>query len=209
VSQATLISSLQADALAREIEQQLKDETSAARRAAERGAQAALAQARKTARARLHEVIRQLRREGERRLMQARAQLETQTRTLQQRKAAHAVAEAMPMLREALAARWKDAEARRCWSDSVANLCVARLRPGRWTITHPAGWNANEQKAFAKLLGEKSGIELAFKADKQLSAGLKVASDQAVLDATLAGLLADERTIAGLLLQTIDDGPAA
>ena len=209
VSPTALIPSLQADALAREIEQQLKDETGAARQAAEREAQAIVAHARKTARTRLHEAIRQLRREGERRLMQGRAQLEMQARAAQQREAARAVADAMPLLREAMTARWKDAEARRRWTESIAKFCATRLHPGQWTVTHPADWSANEQKDFAKHLGGNAKVELTFKTDKKLSAGLKVASDQAMLDATLAGLLADERATAGLLLQAIDHGAGA
>jgi F0F1-type ATP synthase membrane subunit b/b' len=206
VSPTALIPSLQADALAREIEQQLKEETGAAREAAEREARATVAHARKTARTRLHEAIRQMRREGERRLMQASAQLETQKRAAQQREAARAVAEAMPLLHKAMAARWKDTEARRRWAENVAKLCATRLRPGQWTVTHPADWSASDQKAFAKLLSGNTRVELTFKADKKLIAGLKVAGDQAVLDATLAGLLADERTIEGLVLQALDEG---
>jgi len=205
VSPTALIPSLQADALAREIEQQLKDEASAATQAAERAAQATVAQARKTARGRLHEAIEGLRREGERRLMQAKAQLETQTRAVHQRQAATALQEAVPLLREALADRWRGAGARRAWTDTVARLCVRRLRRGAWAVEHPADWSAKEQKAFAECIGDADGIELSFNPDKGLSAGLKVKSDQAMLDATIDGLLADRRTIAGLLLQELDD----
>jgi F0F1-type ATP synthase membrane subunit b/b' len=206
VSPTPLIPSLQADALAREIEQQLKEETGAAREAAEREAQATVARARKTARGRLQQAIRQIRREGERRLIQARAQLETQARAAQQQEAAHAVTNAMPLLHKAMAARWKDTEARQRWVESVAKLCAIRLRPGQWTITHPADWSVSDQKAFTRLLGGNIKVELIFKADKKLIAGLKVASNQAVLDATLEGLLADERTIEGLVLQALDEG---
>ena len=209
MSPTALIPSLQADALAREIEQQLKAEAGAARQAADREAEANLAQARRTARTRMREAIRQLRREGERQLVQAKAQLETQARAAQQRESARAVAEAMPLLLEAMAARWKDREARRHWVESVARLCATRLRHGRWTVTHPPDWSASERKTFTDLVNGGADVDLTFKADKKVGAGLKVAGDQAVLDATLAGLLADERIIAGLLLQAIDEGASA
>lgn len=57
MTQASLIPSLQSDALAREIEQQLKDETSAVIATAERDARALIAQARAAARTRVHGAI--------------------------------------------------------------------------------------------------------------------------------------------------------
>ena len=80
MTQANLIPSLQSDALAREIEQQLKDETGAVIATAERDARALIAQARAAARTRMHEAIQELRREGGRRLSGAKAQFETNER---------------------------------------------------------------------------------------------------------------------------------
>lgn len=204
---ASLIPGLQSDALAREIEQQLKAETAAVMAAAEQEARTTLAQARKTARSRLHEAIADLRREGEMRLARAHAQLDAELRAQAQRQSARAVADAMPLLREALAARWRDAEARKAWTAAIAQLAAARLRPGNWQAAHPADWSAEEQKAFAAAVGEADGIS--FRADKDLSAGLRITADQATLDATPDGLLADSRTIAALLLDELTIGATA
>ena len=92
-------------------------------------------------------------------------------------------------------------KSRRLWIDNVANLCGARLRRGAWTVAHPADWAAEEQRDFAASLG--GDVKVAFAADKDLTVGLKVSADQAVLDATPRGLLADLRTIAGLMLNEI------
>jgi len=78
VNPANLIPSLQSHALAREVERQLKNETSAVIAAAESDARAIIAQARADARRRVHEAIQELRREGARRLAGAKAQLETE-----------------------------------------------------------------------------------------------------------------------------------
>ena len=110
MSEAILIPSLQSDALAREIGQQLMQETAALGAAAERDARDVIAQARATARSRLHDAIAELRREGGRRLARAKAQIETEERAQAQRQAAHAVSKALPLLIDALGARWRDAE---------------------------------------------------------------------------------------------------
>ena len=201
---ASLISSLQSDALAREIEQQLKAETGSVIATAEHDARAALAQARATARSRMRAAIEGLRREGARRLARAKAQLETEQRAQAQRQAAQAVSEALPLLRDRLEARWHDAHERRQWTDALARLCATRLRPGAWLIEHPAGWSAGEQRDFTTAIGAGDGIAVSFKADDALSAGLRIKADQALFDATPQGLLADGRTIAALLLDEIE-----
>ena len=201
MSEASLIPALQSDALAREIEQQVQHETAAVITAAERDARDVTAQARATARDRLHDSIAELRREGERRLARAKAQVETAQREQAQRQAARAVTEALPLLIDALNERWRDPKSRWLWVDGVTKFCDARLRRGAWTVTHPADWPAKEQRDFAAALG--GGIEAAFEVDKELTAGLKVSADQAVLDATPRGLLADLRSIAALMLDEI------
>lgn len=102
-----------------------------------------------------------------------------------------------------LNARWRDEQDRRHWTDGVARFCVMRLRPGAWLIEHPADWSEAEQRDFASTIGARDGIDPSFKADDALSVGLRVKADQAVLDATPQGLLAEGRIIAALLLDAI------
>lgn len=193
---------LHSDALAREIAQDLRDEGGALIAAAEREAAMILSGARTDARRRVHDAIAELRREGALRHARAKAQAETGTRVRAQRRAAQAVAEAVPLLRQALAARWHDPQSRRQWTNAAANLCTARLRPGTWRVTHPAAWSETEQQEFAAAVGR----DVAFAPDATLTAGIRIDADQATLDATPHGLLADERAIAALLLSEIDAG---
>ena len=55
-------------------------------------------------------------------------------------------------------------------------------------------------------LGKSEGLDLSFQADAHIDAGLRINADQAVLDATPAGLLAETTTIAALLLEEIGAG---
>jgi vacuolar-type H+-ATPase subunit H len=203
MSQVSLIPSLQFEALAREVERQLTNESSAVIAAAESDARAIIAQARAEARRRVHESIQELRREGARRLTRAKAQLEAEQRARAQRQAAQAVNDGFPLLREELEARWRDQQSRRQWTDAVARLCVLRLRPGAWLIEHPANWSGSEQRDFTATIGERDGVHITFKADGEIKSGLRIKADQAVLDATPQGLLADSRTIAALILDEI------
>ena len=201
---ASLIPGLQSDALAREIERQLKDETASVLAAAEKDAAATVSEARKSARGRLHDAIAGLRSEGEMRLARARAQVDAELRTQAQRHAARTVADALPLLREALQARWQDGSARKEWTHAVAQLAAKRLQRGAWHVSHPATWSDAEQKDFADAAGATGTIN--FAADPAIIAGLRIAADQAILDATPDGLLADSRTIAALLLDALTQG---
>lgn len=200
----SLIPSLQADALTREIERQLSQESDAVMASAQAEAGAVIAQARVTARQKLRGSIAELRREGERRLTRAKAELDTAARALEQQQASRALDAAWPLLHQTLSARWHDPEARKAWTDNVATLCAARLRRGDWTVEHPSDWAAAEQADFIASFGNNGdGHAITFTADPSISAGLRIKADQAVLDATIAGLLYDRRAIAALLLDEV------
>ncbi len=204
MNQASLIPSLQSDALAREVERQFKNEISAVIAAAERDADVIVAQARGGARRRMHEAIQALRREGTRRLVGANAKIETELRARAQRRAARAINDGALLLREELDARWRDPHDRMQWMRAVAQQCVLRLLPGTWLVEHPADWSEPEQRDFVAAIGKKNGVDVDFKATDDLKSGLRIKADQAVLDATPQGLLADERTVAAMILEEIE-----
>jgi hypothetical protein len=203
MSEASLIPRLQSDALVREVERQFATEAGAGIAAAERDARAITGQARAAARRRVHEAIEGLRREGAGRLAGARAQLEAEQRARAQRQAAQAVRDGVPLVGEELESRWRDRRDRRLWTDAVARLCVLRLRPGAWLIEHPADWSEPEQRDFGAAIDARNGVALSFKPAGDLTSGLRISADQAVLDATPHGLLADGRTVAALILDDI------
>jgi hypothetical protein len=204
---SSLISAAQSDALLREIDRQVRDESRVVSEAAEREALGLVAQGRVTARQHLHDAIAELRREGALRLARARAQLETELRARAQRRAERAIDEAWPLLDEALAARWRDQGSRKTWTGAVARVAKSRLRTGSWVVEHPDDWSDADQQEFLALLGPPDGIEVAFKTSKEMRAGLLIAADRAILDATPGGLLADQRAVAALLLGAVVRDP--
>jgi hypothetical protein len=203
MSPVSIIPALQSDALVREIEQQLKHENGVIAATAQHDARAIMAQARAAARGQVHAAIEQLRAEGVRRLTRAEAQLDTESRTRAQQQAAQAVRDALPLLREALAQRWREPASRRQWAEAAARLCCDRLRRGAWRIEHPHDWSEQERQQFVAALGNGDSLDLSFQAAGDIAAGLRVSADQAVLDATPQGLLADRTTVAALLLDEI------
>jgi hypothetical protein len=205
VSQVSLIPSLQSDALLREIEQQLAREVSAIAASAQHDARAIMTQAHAAARSQMHAAIQKLREEGVRRLTRAKAQLETEERARAQQQAARAVREALPMLREAMSERWRGRDSRKQWTEAVARLCEDRLPAGAWRIEHPRDWSETEQKQFAASLGD--GVQPIFEAAGDVAAGLRISADQALLDATPQGLLADSVAITAMLLEEIGEPP--
>jgi F0F1-type ATP synthase membrane subunit b/b' len=204
MSPVSLIFSLQSDALVREIEQQLAQESGAVAAGAEREARAIMAQARAVARAQVRAAIEKLREDGARRLTRAKAQLDTELRARAQQQAAQAVRDAMPLLHEALDARWRDRDGRRLWSEAVARACADRLPPGAWRVEHPRDWNEPEQQQFLTAIGKPVQARFAV---ADIAAGLRVSADQALLDATPQGLLANSTMITALLLDAIESRP--
>jgi len=196
----------QFEALARDIERQLKKEIRAVIAAAETDARLIITQARADARRRVCNAIEDLRREGANRLAGAKAQLETEFRGRAQRRAAQAVSDGLPLLRAELDARWRDAPSRRQWTDALARLATLRLRPGAWCVEHPADWSESERRGFVAMIGKKDGLDISFTADSEIKSGLRIKADQALLDATPKGLLADGRTVAAMILAEIEEG---
>ena len=92
------------------------------------------------------------------------------------------------------------AAARRQWVDAAVAEAANVLAPGGWRIVHAPGWPADERDALAARLpcGHGSGVE--FTEHAGLGAGLRIVAGRNVVDATLAGLLADREAIGARLL---------
>lgn len=204
MTEPSLIPVMQAQELAQEVERQLASETAAVLAVAERDAGGIVGAAHAAARRRVQEAIEELRREGARRLASAKVELDTERRVRAQHEAARAVNDTWPLLERDLDECWRDRQSRLLWTDTVARLCRSRLRPCAWLVEHPPDWSAPEQSAFSAAVGTMDGVALSFAADGNLRSGLRIKADQAVLDATPSGLLADRRTVAALILDKIE-----
>jgi hypothetical protein len=207
VTEAALIPSTQSNALLTEISRETDEESRALLDTAEEEARAIVARAHADARRRVHEANVALRRKARHRMVLAEAQVAAAERARIHRGAAEKLRAAWPLLEEALAARWQDTEMRKSWTDSIARLAVERLRPGAWTVEHPADWSEAEQQTFRRAIAE-SGAEVSFASNRDIAQGLRVRSENAVLDATPSGLLADRNTVEAELLAEIERGGA-
>lgn len=192
-----------ADDLVREIERQCATECDAILDAARREARGIIADAFAAARAHVHAAIDDMRRDGERRLARARAQIATEMRVRDQALAAGNLRDGCPMLVNAVAERWGDPAARRRWAAHLAEEARARLRPGDWVVEHPADWGDDERAAFLDHLGPTPGAVVSFRRADDIDCGLRIRAQGATLDATPERILADKPAVQALLLAAI------
>lgn len=168
--------------------------------AAGQQAAAARTQARADARARVREAYGDEQARAQARVAAARAELATRRRLHEQAQAAAWLALAWARLPPVLRSRWGDAAARRQWVDAALRDAQRVLAAGDWRIDHAPGWPDDERRSLAQRLQIDRRTTLEFAEHAGLGAGLRIVAGRNVVDATLAGLLADRESIgAGLL----------
>jgi HPt (histidine-containing phosphotransfer) domain-containing protein len=202
LNNTNLIPAAQSEALLQELEQQTAEECRTVIATAQREADTLVTRARSSARRRAHEVIEALRNEGIRRLARAKAKVETEARQRAQQCALEVIQRAWPLLAEALAERWRDPATRLVWTDGVARCGRDQLNAAAWIVEHSADWSDDEKRNFRNSHGA-GGDAVTFVANSELAAGIKISADEATLDATSQGLLADRSAVAALLLAEI------
>jgi hypothetical protein len=134
----------------------------------------------------------------------ARAELETLRRQHAQQLGSvvlKAVWERLPRL---LADRWADHQKRAAWIAGTLEQAQARLPRGLWRIRHPADLEEDECSALHRAVQERVGQAPRLVADGSLETGLVVDCGGVMLDASIAGLLADPDAIEARLLALID-----
>jgi hypothetical protein len=161
--------------------------------AARADAQQVLGAARRDARQRVARAILASREQRARELSAARAELGTRLRLVVQRTEERWLALAWPRLEAELQARWRAPDSRRRWIASALALGRARLEPG-WRIEHPLDLPEGELSM--------EGAELV--PSDAITAGIRIASGSAVLDATAAGLLRRADSVKGRLLAELE-----
>ena len=85
-------------------------------------------------------------------------------------------------------------------------IALAKAQPGK--LNYASAGRGSGIHLGTVLFALTAGIELTFSAAADLSAGLRVKADQAVLDATVVGLTHDNRAIAAMLLDELAHGSA-
>lgn len=129
------------------------------------------------------------------------AALATDRRLAGQRHAVRLLEAAQHELRQRLIAQWIDPRGRSRWTTTHLRRALAAVpRDAPWRIEHHPAWSGGERAAGADALRNGGVADLRFVADPGIAAGLRVISGHNVLDATIAGLLADRAQLEGRLL---------
>jgi hypothetical protein len=157
-------------------------------------------------RAFLHTRIVAERSRAQARIQAARAERATRERWSSERASLGLLGLAWPRLEALLAERWADAEGRRLWTERYLREAVAVLPKGRWEVRHASEWGEEERRQVAADLTERLGEPPRFETDGGITAGLVIACEGGVLDASLAGLLRDRPRLEARLLALLAAG---
>ncbi len=179
-----------AEALIREIEDEGAKERRTIAEAAEKEAAAIVRRALADARRRVHDEIGALRRESERRLARAEAQIETERRLRDQARAAEILHIGIPDLIHCVVERWAEKEPRQFWIASMAEAARKRLPPAAWTVERPSEWTAEDEAQLRAALPPEAA--LTFKETDEFDEGFRILADGATLDCTPNRLLAGQ-----------------
>lgn len=191
---------MQVDALMELLEQSRSAHCQQARDGAELQAAELLRRARRAARERVSKAAHEERARLEREVRRVEAEIETEQRRRARRRDSLLIEVGRKLLADALAARWAQADARREWTACVLEEAAGVLLGRDWTLEHPADWPDEERDRAIELARTHHGATVATKPVNELDAGLKIRSGGALVDMSIAGLLANERTIEGELL---------
>ena len=134
----------------------------------------------------------------------ARARLETHRRLHEQRRSAELLAAGLAKLPQALCDRWRESATRKKWVDGVVAKARAVLPRGAWRIEHAPELTNDERDATAASLADICATPPEFVADAALRAGMKITAAGNVVDATLAGLVADRVELGASLLKHLE-----
>ncbi len=194
------------------IEQDLAQRREAMLEEARREAHSRLRESRRQARQRMSAAVTEAREQWYDSLRRARAALAARLRHKQQELDREQLQHGERELRDALAARWQDAAARREWAEVLLQDALERLPRERWLVTYPATLAASEAQALLAAAGPD--VVLESEPDADLEAGFRLHCAEACIDMSIAGLLAQSEEIAGELLAEIrrqqgqpEDGP--
>jgi len=200
MSDQLLIPDAQAKSLIDEINEKTQNQSDDILSVAQTEAAAIINAAHGDARARLHNVVRRLRKSRETSLSREKARLALERSLQHQKEDAQLLTRGLPLVENAMRRRWDDSSARQIWISQALEIASGFLVPGHWIIYLPPTIQADEFNRICSGVDIAGGITLELVFDPEIKTGLRIEMDDAVVDATLAGLLADTETIKSMLL---------
>lgn len=168
---------------------------------ARKQARALLLNARRHARARVSQAVAEERDQRDRSLQRASAALASRIRRKQQALDREQLVLGHERLRQALIERWADPEARADWAAALMGEARTLLSNSTWEIEYPADMDATE--AARLLTPSQSDAHVALAPAADIEAGFRLHHEDAQLDMSVVGLLAQVDEMAGELLAEI------
>lgn len=167
---------------------------------AEREAKQAIRDSRGKLRERQRQAVREERRRREHEMQSARSRVETLERRRAFARHERVLQSAWPLLVDALAKRWSDAEQRLAWCDMIASEAAATLTGPDWVIEHPPDWTTEDRDALLQRMQQLGIAAPEFVACEVITSGLRIRTGTACVDGTPEGLLDARRDVEALLL---------
>lgn len=146
------------------------------------------------------QAVREERQRREHELLIAKSRVETAQRRRAFARHEKVLQSAWPLLLEALALRWLDADHRRAWCDMIVTEAAATLMGTDWVIEHPADFPADDRDALLDRVHTLGLAAPSFAACKDIPSGLRIRTGTSCLDGTIDGLLGSRDDVEALLL---------
>ena len=162
-------------------------------------------QAYRNARLRLHHDIQESRLSMEQELSAARAKQHTFLMQQRHREDQEFLNQAWQVLAEKLVQRWSNQKQRQIWIQNIITIALKALPAKNWQVDHPVDWSRAEQKEFAKTVNDVSSHEVNFNGVEDISAGVRINADSALVDGTVQGLMVDRSRIESEILAQRQD----
>jgi len=191
---------MQTDALKALLEQSRDDRCAELEERAALQAAELRTQARRKARERVARAIAEERARIEREVRAVEAEIETEQRRRARRRDLALIDAGGEALRAALRRRWSDEGARRDWAQTVVREAAEVLLGRDWVLEHPADWPAAERDDALAFATDEAGARCTAKPSDAVEVGLRIRSEGALVDMSIAGLLANLARTDGQLL---------
>lgn len=156
--------------------------------------------ARRIARERVSKAAHEERARLEHEVRMVEAEIETEQRKQARKRDMALIAAGIEKLQQTLASNWEVRAEREKWAESAVLEAAAVLLGREWTLEYPAGWAKEEREHALAFAREHCGAKIKAEQADSLAAGLRIRSEGALVDMSVPGLMANERTIEGELL---------
>ncbi|MGD9388590.1 MAG: hypothetical protein PVI87_10240 [Gammaproteobacteria bacterium] len=140
----------------------------------------------------------------EREVRLVEAEIETEQRRRERLRDLALIEAGHEALRETLAGRWRARDQRLQWAAATLQEAREVLFGREWVLEHPPDWAGEEVDAAILFAREQCGAEVTASPADGLEAGLRIRCKGALVDMSVAGLMAHGRALEGALLAAID-----